>query len=392
MYVIVALSPALWTIGLHYSLNVWFADSPDKYSDWLVFLYLGLYATFVLMHSDPAPGRKRLHVWLFHILTVVNMFVATLPIAALVPQFMNGCGDNNAGWVEIDGMSLQCWILGGAVVGTLVLPFALAILYDLYSLLPALNKRPVSRRARNCPYGLSWIWAGWGSITFEMLTSCIFFYLFLPTKVSIYPCYSFSRTWELTWGNKPSDGLHSITSTKTPRQLEKTKRSMLQLSQVISYSLLLSNILIFLVVSEVGMRDGILVGLTAFILLWALLQMSMSLLWILSRLFINPILKGVRLLLEWGDIVSTRAPPPNQYGASVRSAGSGYTSFASQRPVKPHASAHANLQPQNQNLPRTVAVPRPVASAAAAKPIPRASGLAASDHQPGNYQTLKSSP
>ena len=88
MYCIVGLSPALWTIGLHYSLTTWFDDSPDKYGDWLVFLYLGLYALFVILHSDPTPGKKRLHVWLFHILTVVNMLVATLPIAALVPEFM----------------------------------------------------------------------------------------------------------------------------------------------------------------------------------------------------------------------------------------------------------------------------------------------------------------
>ena len=103
--------------------------------------------------------------------------------------------------MQVAGMSLQCWILGSAVVGTLVLPFVLAILYDLYSLLPACNKRPVARRSRSCPYGLSWVWhgRGWGSVTWEMVTSALFFYLFLPTKVSIYPCYAFSRTWELTW-------------------------------------------------------------------------------------------------------------------------------------------------------------------------------------------------
>jgi hypothetical protein len=110
--------------------------------------------------------------------------------------------------MQVAGMSLQCWILGSAVVGTLVLPFVLAVLYDLYSLLPACNKRPVARRLRNCPYGLSWVWMGWGSVTYEMVTNALFFYLFLPTKVSIYPCYAFSRTWELTWSDtqRQSDG------------------------------------------------------------------------------------------------------------------------------------------------------------------------------------------
>jgi hypothetical protein len=88
MYAIVGLSPALWTIGLHYSLGLWFADAPARYADYLVALYLGLYSAFVLLHSDPTPGKPRLHVWLFHVLTVVNMGVATMPIAALGPQFM----------------------------------------------------------------------------------------------------------------------------------------------------------------------------------------------------------------------------------------------------------------------------------------------------------------
>jgi hypothetical protein len=85
---IVGVSPALWTIGLHYSLGLWFSEAPEKYGDWIVFLYLGLYSAFVLLHSDPTPGKKRLHVWLFHIMTVMNMGVATMPIAALVPQFI----------------------------------------------------------------------------------------------------------------------------------------------------------------------------------------------------------------------------------------------------------------------------------------------------------------
>ena len=211
-------------------------------------------------------------------------------------------------------MSLQCWILGGAVVGTLVLPFILAFLYDLYSLLPACNKRPVSRRARNCPYGLSWIWGGWGSVTYEMVTGALWFYLFLPTKVSIYPCYAFSRTWELTWGNKPSETLYSLTSHKDAKALEATKKRMLQLSQVISYSLLLANIFLFMLVSELGARSGVLVILTVFILLWALVQMGLSLLWILGRMLLAPLVKAVRIVGEWMDIVKQR-PVPGGYQA-----------------------------------------------------------------------------
>jgi len=316
MYAIVGVSPALWTIGLHYSLDVWFKDAQEKFADWIVFFYLGLYSAFVLMHSDPTPGKKRLHVWLFHCLTVVNAGVATMPLAALVPQFICGCRDESQeegrGWAVAAGMSLQCWILGAAVIGTLVLPFVLAILFDIYSFLPACNKRPVSRRLRNCPYGLSFVWRGqrWGSVTWEMVTSALWFYLFLPTKVSIYPAYAFSRTWELTWGNKPSDSLHSLVSSKTPRQLEQTKKSMLQLSQVISYSLLLANILLFLLVSEIGVKSGALVVLTAFILLWALLQMGMSLLWILYRLLVAPLFKALRIVAEWLDVFAQNQNRP----------------------------------------------------------------------------------
>jgi len=139
-------------------------------------------------------------------------------------------------------------------------------------------------------------------VTWEMVSSAAWFYLFLPTKVSIYPAYAFSRTFELSWGNKPSEELLSVVSTKNPRQLEATRKQMLQLSQVISYSLLLANILLFLIVSVVGVKSGALVVLTTFILLWALLQMGMSLVWILYRLFVAPLLKLARIVAEWLDV------------------------------------------------------------------------------------------
>jgi hypothetical protein len=385
MYFIVALSPALWTIGLHFSLQRWQPNGSAIYSYGLTLLYMGMYVLFVLLHSDPTPGRPRLHVWLFHILTLMNVFVAVLPIAALIPEFTDGCA-NNDGWMEVGGMSLQCWILGGAVVGTILLPFLLALLFDLYSIMPALNKRPVSRRQRNCPYGLSFLCRGWGSVTLEMLSSCIFFYAFLPTKVSVYPAYAFSRTWELTWGNKPSDSLLSITTSKTQKQLETTKRGMLQLSQVISYSLLIANILLFLCVSELGAKNGVLVILTSFILIWALLQMFLSLLWILSKLLLFPILKAFRLVFAWGEVVSTKrgAATVGGYGPPERD---GYVPLGNENGnggVRGGAQggrrgSHPSLQPQNQNK------PRPQPAAASQRPT---TGLTAGQRNADGYQSL----
>lgn len=84
---------------------------------------------------------------------------------------------------------------------------------------------------------------------------------------------------------------------------------MLDLSRVISHTLLIANLLFFLLVSESGMRGLTTMVLTIVVLAWSLGQMAMSLLWLLVRVLILPVVKATRLLLEWAGCAKTRAPP-----------------------------------------------------------------------------------
>ena len=182
-------------------------------------------------------------------------------------------------------------------------------------------------------------------------------------------------------GNKPSDSLHSITSNKTPRQLEATKKSSLQLAKVISHSLLLCNVLLFLLVSELGVKSGVLVVLTAFILLWALLQMGMSLLWILYRLLIAPFFKALRIIGEWAGILSVR-PVPGGFEAFERA--------RIAREERQRARA-ARIQPQNINAPRgrtaSAAAQQATGSSASSVKSQQTRAFANSDRA-GHYQAL----
>jgi hypothetical protein len=321
MYAIVSISPALWALGLHYSLPVsahntqhgkgtswsatgqptheccsfvlscdcsFFSGASEWYSSLLTLFYLVLYSSFVLLHSRPGPTR--LHTSIFHIFTVFNMFVSILPVVAFATTFKSECLEGDEPVWDAD---LKCLALGGAVVGSACLPFVLAILHDLHNLTPSLLYTQRSGRDNaQSPfrYSLVWTWAG-TPVIWEMCCSVLAFYLYLPTKVSVYPAYSFSRCWELTWGNKPSDSLHSLGSSLSAKQVELRRKNMRDSAFVISYSLLAANLFLFILVCELEQQGFFLIGCTVFILLWAMLQMMLTLLWIVLKIGLGALLR-----------------------------------------------------------------------------------------------------
>ena len=43
---------------------------------------------------------------------------------------------------------------------------------------------------------------------FLMIRSVVPYYIVLPMVVGFFSAYSFSRCWDLTWGNRPSEGIY----------------------------------------------------------------------------------------------------------------------------------------------------------------------------------------
>jgi hypothetical protein len=302
IYGIVAISPSLWAIGMHFSLSTVFPNVSNKYSDWTVWCYILFYILFVYRHTEYRDPKEKLDKWMLHVFTFIHFF-ATIIIGyglvqaafAITDQvdysnfpitFVPTNGNVNTSLVttptcnsdiyyvafDFSITGLMCWGIIRIIIFTTALPALLALLYDIYWYLPCDRARSVLTNFRS-------------PSLFLMILTAPFFYLFLPTMVGTFAVYAFSRTWDLTWGNKPSESLKSLGSTIDKAKSEKIQRETLQNARLVSYSIVSLNIFLFLFVVEFELNKYVLAGATIFVLIWGLMQMVMSLIWILWKIF-----------------------------------------------------------------------------------------------------------
>jgi hypothetical protein len=216
-----------------FAINQAFPSNDSGLHDWLVYFYFGLYVLFVYLHAQANPTAPKLHVWLFHVVTLINALGVILVVAM------------TAIYVVDNGLPTE--LLGVAVA--MFLPFLLAGIQS-----------PLSA------------WA--------MLKQCIPFYLFLPTMVGYFGAYAFARTWELTWGNRPSDALESLKSGKTAEDQKAHKQRQYSIAATIAGVIVTINFLLVVLVIEVQQMTSIAVwALSGAIFLFALVQMIISTLW-----------------------------------------------------------------------------------------------------------------
>jgi len=86
----------------------------------------------------------------------------------------------------------------------------------------------------------------WMTVTFQMIKSCWAFYLYLPTMVSTFSFYAFARTWDLTWGNRPSTDVSYLQRGLTAQDKEKFKERIRAAGQNNLAKLLLANVVLIL--------------------------------------------------------------------------------------------------------------------------------------------------
>ena len=352
VYAIVAISPCLWALGMHFSLGTVFEDSNTKYNDWVVILYLLFYILFVYAHTEYRDPKQKLFRWMLHVFTFIHFFAtiiiglgliisatgiankidyyplpttflatvntshveihnSTTPYTEIwenIPSF----GPNNSvtysnvthyfnnveyfnvdvwtlkvanisvnvstpyyvcdsDWTTVNfdysSHGISCWGTVRVIIMTTIFPFILAFLYDVYWYLPCDPSRSVVKNFRfpSC---------------LLMILTAPFFYLFLPTMVGTFGVYAFSRTWDLTWGNKPSESLYSLGSTVDKSKTEQMQRETLQSARFVSYFIVFINIFMFLLVVLLEMNKYILGIATVFVLMWGIFQMLLSGIWI----------------------------------------------------------------------------------------------------------------
>lgn len=234
MFLVMAFGVSILTIGIRYPLQTFFKLKP-LYVESTVGGYLILYIAFVFLHSSPKRKRK-LYTVLFDIITIVNMFVSLLMILSLVQNIRQ-----------------YQHIMNVVIVGAnCVMPFILAAIHD------------------------------WTSLQL-MVKSFIQYVLLLPTFTAFLSVYAFSRMWELTWGNRPSDKLHTIAKKKTESELQQIKNTLITNARGVAWTLVVFNIILSLVFYETQKYRIFITVLQIFIFAWSTFQMILSFMYFIYK-------------------------------------------------------------------------------------------------------------
>jgi hypothetical protein len=156
------------------------------------------------------------------------------------------------------------------VIGTIAFPFVLALLYSPYSF-------------------------------FLMLKSWFCFFVFLPTMVGFFGAYAFARTWELTWGNRPSDNLDTLKNAQKEAQ-DRAKEVLRDRARFICWIIVIANIAFAIAVTRLESLSMSLIIIGGFVAIWAAVQMVFSFIHAILYNFQRAalVLKyGIHMLARW---------------------------------------------------------------------------------------------
>lgn len=243
MFIVMSCGVAILTIGIRYPLQSFF-KLPMLYVESAVGGYLLLYIGFVFLHSSP-KRKIKLYTVLFDVITIINVGVAGLMILSLVLNVL-----------QFDN------ILNIAIVGAnCVMPFILAAMHD------------------------------WTSLRL-MIGSFVQYVMLLPTFTAFLSVYAFSRMWELTWGNRPSDRLTTIAKKKTDAQLQEIKEQLVANARGVAWTLVVLNLVLSFVFYRAQQYSIFITGLQIFIFAWSTVQMVLSFMYFIYK-FIARVLSFV---------------------------------------------------------------------------------------------------
>lgn len=125
------------------------------------------------------------------------------------------------------------------------------------------------------PYLLALLLSGKGHSFMYMIKSSIAYLLFMQMMISWFGSYSYSRTWDLTWGNRPSSELTDVSVEKKTIMIKKFKQKSIR----IIFFLILLNFGIFFFPLNAQL------GLMSIFFVIALFQMFFSLIFCLYKIF-----------------------------------------------------------------------------------------------------------
>jgi len=168
-------------------------------------------------------------------------------------------------------------------VATSVISFASLFHYAfVYSKLTVveilLSREPIVYMALGVfilPYVLALALSGKGHSFMYMIKASIAYFLFMQMMIAWFGSYSFSRMWDLTWGNRPSSELTDVSEEKKTIMIKKFKQKNIR-------------IIFFLIILNFGIfwvpLPGQL-GLMSVFFVIALFQMFFSMIFCIMKIF-----------------------------------------------------------------------------------------------------------
>ena len=230
MFVVMAIGVSIMTVGIRFILVTTFKLG-EPYVFVLTGMYFAMYCGFVWLHCFPTTDKNKpkLHVMYFDMVTLVNAIFAALLFVTL--------------FIELFKFKISLNTI--IVFLNMGLPFILAGMHSLTSLR-------------------------------LMLKSFIPFMLMLPTFTIYFSTYAFSRLWELTWGNRPSDKLMTVKQEKTNEEMEKIKEELHASSRRVIMCIVVINLICVLAFSQIQFDYTFIIVMEVFIFGWSMFQMLMS--------------------------------------------------------------------------------------------------------------------
>lgn len=239
MFCVMSIGTAILTVAIRYPLMVSFGV-PRLYVELIIGAYCILYIVFVFLHASPTRKAPKLNTVLFDIITVCNVGVACILMYGFILNMTN--------YTTISSV---------IIIGfNMIMPFVLAALHDWKSLM-------------------------------HMLGSFIQYIVLLPTFTVGLSVYAFSRLWELTWGNRPSDRLETLKHKKSEQELQAIKVKLQTHAQTVAWFLVILNIIAVCGFALAQGQDMFIIVLQMFIFVWSSLQMVCSMFYFVIRMFVN---------------------------------------------------------------------------------------------------------
>lgn len=238
MFAVMFIGTSVLTVAIRFPL-ITYMGVPRLYVELIIGSYCLLYVLFVYLHSSAKKKGSKLNTRLFDIITFCNMLIVGVVLYSFVMSLMDYKNVMNIAIIAFN----------------MFMPFLLAALHD------------------------------WKSLAL-MFGSFVQFTLLLPTFTITLSVYAFSRLWELTWGNRPSDKLLTLKNKKSKAEMEQIQNKLQRHASIVAWGLVALNLGMTVLFAYMQKEKMFVFILQLFIFVWSSLQMVCSLMYFIVRMFV----------------------------------------------------------------------------------------------------------